>query len=140
VNVVTLIVTDSAGHTAQASEDFFVAGQYPQARFAWAPATVFAGQAVAFDGSASSDADGTIADYDWQWGDATPDATGAKPTHVFAAPGTYQVVLFVLDDNTQSGAAIHNVTVIPLVVPRIGHVAMVHKRFRVAGRRSAVAA
>ena len=43
-NVVTLTVTDSAGHTAQASEDFFIAGQYPQARFAWSPTTVFAGQ------------------------------------------------------------------------------------------------
>ncbi|MEA2311035.1 MAG: hypothetical protein QOE28_1003, partial [Solirubrobacteraceae bacterium] len=64
-NVVTLIVTDSAGHTAQASEDFFIAGAYPEARFAWAPATVFATQAVAFDGSTSSDSDGTIASYDW---------------------------------------------------------------------------
>jgi PKD repeat protein len=139
-NVVTLVVTDSAGHTAQASEDFFIAGLYPQARFAWAPAVVFAGQAVAFDGSASNDADGTIASYDWQWGDATPDDSSAKPSHVFAAPGTYQVALFVLDDNTQSGAVIHNVTVVPLVVPRVGHVAMTHKRFRVAARRTAVSA
>ena len=37
------------------------------------------------------------------------DASAAKPTHTFAKPGTYQVALFVLDDNTQSGAAIHNV-------------------------------
>ena len=140
VNVVTLIVTDSAGHTAQASEDFFIAGQYPQARFAWTPATVFAGQAIAFDGSASSDADGSIASYDWQWGDATPDAAGAKPSHVFAAPGTYQVALFVLDDNTQSGAAIHNVTVVPLIVPKVSHVAMAHTRFRVASRPTAISA
>ena len=37
------------------------------------------------------------------------DASDAKPTHTFATPGTYQVALFVRDDNTQSGAAIHNV-------------------------------
>jgi hypothetical protein len=140
LNVVTLIVTDSAGHTAQASEDFFIAGMYPQARFAWTPSTVFAGQAVAFDGSASSDADGTIASYDWQWGDTTPDDHSAKPTHVFATPGTYQVALFVLDDNTQSGAAIHNVTVVPLIVPRVSRVSMTHARFRVGSRPTAIAA
>jgi plastocyanin len=139
-NVVTLVVTDTAGHTAQASEDFFIAGQYPQARFAWAPAGVFAGQPVAFDGSASSDADGSIAAYDWHWGDATADDSSAKPTHTFAAPGTYQVTLSVRDDNTQSGVAVHNVTVVPLIVPKLSHVAMSHKRFRVAARRTAVTA
>jgi hypothetical protein len=139
-NVVTLIVTDALGHTAQASEDFFIAGMYPQAKFAWTPATVFAGQTVTFDGSTSNDADGTIAAYDWQWGDATPDASNAKPTHVFAAPGTYQVALFVRDDNTQSGAAIHNVTVIPLIVPNVTHVSMTNKRFRVGSRSTAVTA
>jgi len=139
-NVVTLTVTDSTGHTAQASEDFFIAGMYPQARFAWTPATVFAGQTVAFDGSASSDSDGSIASYDWQWGDATPDEHSAQPTHVFATPGTYQVALFVRDDNTQSGAAIHNVTVVALTVPRVSRVSMTHARFRVGPRSTAVTA
>jgi PKD repeat protein len=101
---------------------------------------VFAGEPVAFDGTASSDTDGSIASYAWQWGDATPDATSAKPTHVFAAPGTYQVALFVLDDNTQSGAAIHNVTVVPLVVPRVKRASLTHKRFRVGSRPTAVIA
>jgi PKD domain len=140
VNVVTLTVTDSAGHTAQASEDFFIAGMYPQARFTWAPSTVFAGQPVAFDGSASSDSDGTIAAYDWQWGDASADASVAKPTHAFAAPGTYQVALFVRDDNTQSGAAIHNVTVVPLIAPKFTRVSLTHTRFRVGPRSTAVTA
>jgi hypothetical protein len=113
---------------------------YPQARFAWTPSTVFAGQAVAFDGSASSDADGTIASYDWQWGDATSDSSSAKPTHVFATPGTYQVALFVLDDNTQSGAAIHNVTVVPLTVPTVSRASMTNTRFRVASGSTATTA
>ena len=140
VNVVTLTVTDSQGHTAQTSEDFFIAGQYPQARFAWTPSSVFAGDTVAFDGSTSNDADGTIASYDWQWGDATPDASSAKPTHVYAKAGTYQVALFVLDDNAQSGGVIHNVTVLALPVPAVGHAAMGHARFRVAAKATAVAA
>jgi PKD repeat protein len=140
INVVTLVVTDSMGHTAQTSDDFFIAGMYPQARFAWTPTTVFAGDAVAFDGSGSSDSDGTIASYDWQWGDATPDSHTAKPTHAFAAPGTYQVALFVRDDNTQSGAAIHNVTVLALVVPGVSHASVSNRSFRVGAGPTAVAA
>jgi PKD domain len=140
VNVVTLIVTDSLGHTAQTSEDFFIAGQYPQARFVWSPSTVFAGQAISFDGTASSDSDGSIAAYDWQWGDATPDESSSKPTHVFKTAGTYQVALFVRDDNTQSGAAIHNVTVVPLVVPRVSRVSMTNTSFRVGTGSAAAAA
>jgi hypothetical protein len=140
VNVVTLTVTDSLGHTAQTSDDFFIAGMYPQARFGWTPSTVFAGQPTDFDGSGSSDSDGTIASYDWQWGDATADSHGAKPKHVFATPGTYQVALFVRDDNTQSGAVIHNVTVVPLIVPRFARVSMTRARFRVGSRSTPVSA
>jgi PKD repeat protein len=140
INTVTLTVTDSLGHTAQASDDFFIAGQYPQARFAWSPATVFAGEPVSFDGSASSDSDGTIASYDWQWGDAAADDHTAKATHTYAKPGTYQVALFVLDNNTQSGAAIHNVTVLALVVPKVSHATLTNATFRVGPKATPPAA
>jgi plastocyanin len=139
-NTVTLTVTDSLGHTAQAGDTFFIAGQYPQARFTYSPATVFAGDPIAFDASASSDADGTIASYDWQWGDGTADARAATTTHAFATPGTYQVAMFVLDDNTQSGAAIHNVAVLALVVPSVSHASVSNEKFRVGSAPTATAA
>ncbi len=138
-NLVTLTVTDSLGHTAQSSEDFFIAGQYPQARFTFSPAKVFAGESVSFDGSKSSDTDGTIASYDWQWGDATADGSTAKPKHTFAKPGTYQVALFVRDDNTQSGAALNNVEVQPLVVPNLSHATLTNATFRVGAGATAPA-
>jgi hypothetical protein len=87
-----------------------------------------------------SAADGTIASYDWQWGDATADDHGAKPSHAFAKPGTYQVALFVLDDNTQSGAAIHNVTVVPLVAPAFSHATVTNASFRVGSGPTAIVA
>ena len=136
-NIVTLTVTDSVGHTAQASEDFFIAGQYPQARFNFSPTTVFAGEPVSFDGSASSDSDGTIASYDWQWATARPTPARAKPKHTFSAPGTYQVALFVRDDNTQSGAAIHNVEVSQLVVPKVSHATLTNEAFSVGSKATA---
>jgi 6-phosphogluconolactonase (cycloisomerase 2 family) len=61
--------------------------------------TAAPGSPVAFDGSASNDPDGTVARYDWDFGDGTGAANGgATPTHVYAAPGTYMVALTVTDD------------------------------------------
>ena len=50
-----------------------------------------------FDGSVSSDSDGTIATYSWNFGDGST-GTGDKPVHTYALPGTYQVSLTVTDD------------------------------------------
>ncbi len=140
LQTVTLTVTDSAGHAAQTSYDFFIDGLYPQGRFTFAPSTVFATDPVSFDGSASSDDDGTIASYDWQWGDGTANASSAKPTHGFAKAGTYQVALFVRDNNTQSGGVIHNVTVLPLVVPAVSRASVTNRKFRVGSAPTAIAA
>lgn len=58
---------------------------------------VAVGQAVAFDGGASTDADGAIAAYRWDFGDGGT-ATGRNPSHSFTKPGTYEVALTVSDD------------------------------------------
>jgi PKD repeat protein len=52
---------------------------------------------VAFDGSLSSDLDGTIVLYEWTFGDSGT-ATGATPTHTYTAEGAYTVTLTVTDD------------------------------------------
>lgn len=54
---------------------------------------------LTFDGSASSDSDGTIVRYDWDFGDGTtaPNA-GPSPAHTYAAPGSYPITLTVTDD------------------------------------------
>lgn len=59
---------------------------------------------VATDASGSVDPDGTIASYDWSWGDGTA-GTGASATHAYAAPGTYVVSLTVTDDEGGTGTA-----------------------------------
>jgi PKD repeat protein len=51
---------------------------------------------IAFDGSASSDPDGDLLSYHWSFGDGAT-ATGPTPTHAYANPGFYPVVLTVSD-------------------------------------------
>ncbi len=66
---------------------------------------------ASFDGSGSSDADGTIAGYAWNFGDGTAHGTGATPSHTYAAAGTYTVTLTVTDDDGATGTVSHDVTV-----------------------------
>jgi VCBS repeat-containing protein len=63
------------------------------------PYTGEAGLAVAFDGTGSSDVDGNVVSYTWDFGDGAT-GTGATPTHVYATAGTYTVTLTVTDDGT----------------------------------------
>lgn len=57
-----------------------------------------AGENILFDGSASTDGDGTIVSWEWDFDDGSKD-TGETVTHTFSEPGFYQVSLTVTDDD-----------------------------------------
>lgn len=67
----------------------------------------------AFDGTASTDSDGTVAAWSWSFGDGAT-ATGATTTHSFASAGTYPVVLTVTDDKGTTSSTTSSVTVAPV--------------------------
>jgi len=56
------------------------------------------GELLAFDGSASSDPDGSIVSHAWNFGDGTA-ATGAASSHAYTAAGTFTVTLTVAADD-----------------------------------------
>lgn len=59
--------------------------------FSFTPASPEAGQAVSFDGSAST---GELIDWVWDFGDGA-DGSGETASHTYAQPGTYTVELMV---------------------------------------------
>ena len=65
-----------------------------------------------FDGSGSSDPDGSIASYAWDFGDGQS-GTAATPSHSYAAAGTYQVKLTVTDNSGGTSSVTNPVTVAP---------------------------
>jgi PKD repeat protein len=99
----------------------------PTASFIFNPVSpINAGETpVSFNASGSRDSDGTIASYDWNWGDGTPEQSTTSPTivHVFAdTPAgcvevTYAVLLTVVDDKGDTATASQQVRVIELPVP-----------------------
>jgi PKD repeat protein len=62
------------------------------------------------DGSASSDEDGKVTGYTWDFGDGTT-GEGVTSSHVYSAGGTYSLTLTVVDDAQATGTATVSVTV-----------------------------
>ena len=52
-----------------------------------------------FDGTGSSDTDGTIVSHEWDFGDGGLVGTGASTSHTYTAGGNYTVTLTVTDDD-----------------------------------------
>ena len=75
----------------------------PVADFTWTPLYPSAGESVLFDASGSSDPDGYITLYEWDWdhdGVYDESHTTSTATHVWTTPGSYSVSLRVTDNAT----------------------------------------
>jgi YD repeat-containing protein len=112
---VRLRVTDNNGATATASRVLTVQNRLPTASFTATPATVVSGSSVTFNGSGSTDPDGTIAKYEWDFdGNGTYEtSTGSTSTTTRAmpVPGTITVGLRVTDNNGGTATTTRTVTV-----------------------------
>lgn len=105
-------VTDPLGNTislpttSPVTATSGAANASPQAAFT----STANGLAVSFDATTSSDSDGTVNGYDWDWGDATSHGSGVSPNHTYTSAGTYHVTLTVTDDKGATGTVSHDVT------------------------------
>ncbi|MFH1022588.1 MAG: PKD domain-containing protein [Planctomycetota bacterium] len=95
----------------------YSSGAEPPVAEAGPDRTVVLGEAVVFDGTASTDPDGIITRWTWNFGDGAPAQDGATPPHVFGAPGRYTVTLTVTDadDLTASDACAVTVLARPVI-------------------------
>jgi serine protease len=73
----------------------------PSANAAADPTDPSVGETVTFDGSASSDPDGTIESYQWDFGDGST-GSGVTVEHAYESAGEYQVTLTVTDNDGAS--------------------------------------
>ena len=65
---------------------------------------------VSVDAGGSSDSDGSIASYAWEFGDGAT-GTGKTPEHTYGAAGDYDVKLTVTDDDAATDSVTKSVTV-----------------------------
>ena len=104
---VELTVTDDEGAQDRADATIYVttsSNEEPEARISTDPeptdgiVTVEVGEEVEFDAGDSSDPDGEIESYEWEFDDQTPPDNGESATHSYEEPGDYTVTLTVTDD------------------------------------------
>jgi len=82
----------------------------PTASFDYSPNVPETGETVTFDASGSSDSDGTIQSYSWDFGDGST-GTGEVVDHVYSDGGTYTVTLTVTDDDGDTDSVSTDVNV-----------------------------
>jgi len=88
----------------------------PVAAFTYGPGDPEPGDGLTFDAGGSSDADGTIASYDWTFGDGTT-ASGETVSHTYASTGSYDATLTVTDDDGRTDTTTVTIRVDELRAP-----------------------
>ena len=100
---VRLTVTDNQGGTTSAERQIDILDNLPPtASFVVTPSAGSQSTTFTFDATSSTDADGTVKRYRWDFADGTI-SNRAVVKHQFSAPGKYRIELVVTDDGGAEG-------------------------------------
>jgi PKD repeat protein len=100
----------TASITIDIKAESVAVNQLPMARFSMTPTTGIAPEMISFSGITSSDPDGSIVSYAWDFADGQF-ATGAMVMHNFTIPGSYPVKLTVTDNQGGIGTTTQTIVI-----------------------------
>ena len=101
-----LTVTDNSGLTGSITKQITATSASnlpPVAKAGATPKNGTAPLAVAFSSAGTNDPDGTVASYEWTFGDGSPKDTSANPNHTYTVAGNYVATLKVTDNGGAVG-------------------------------------
>ncbi len=94
----SLTVTDNAGASdTETLQIEVICNQPPEASMVLSRVSGYAPLAVDFDASGSTDSDGSIVEYNWDFGDEAA-GSGSTVSHTYSNTGSYTITLSVTDD------------------------------------------
>lgn len=111
IAIAALILGGISLFTQKEGETVVRVNNPPTAEINVANTTVMEMDTVNFDGSGSTDTDGAIVEYTWNFGDGVKDS-GMYSTHFYTSVGTYTVTLTVVDNKGASDVDSVTMTVI----------------------------
>lgn len=115
--VTALVTYPSTGTTSQATPATIrvvaTGNKPPVAQAQVNPRQTLAGLPISFDAAGSSDPDGQITRYLWNFGDGSS-AAQPQEQHIYARPGIYNIILTVTDNGEMDASTIISVTVTAL--------------------------
>ena len=114
----TVLDNDGARSETSLTVSVQIANAAPTASFTFVPSTPVPDEAIDFDATRSTDADGVVVTYAWDFGDGTG-ATEPIVEHIYEAAGIYEVVLVVADNQGRTGEQRIDLTVIEVGEPPV---------------------
>jgi len=117
--VLTVVDNDGVSNAVTHVVQVGSTNQPPTAAFNFTPFAPGISEWVRFDGTSSVDTDGSITSYSWNYGDGGATGSGSVVYHQFTAPGMYNVVLTVIDNDGASDTESHVLQIGPTNQPPV---------------------
>jgi PKD repeat protein len=112
-------------------------GQPPNAMLTATPGIGTVPLTIVFSSNGSSDTDGTIVTYEWNFGDGSPTVSGPSANHVYGVAGSYAAQLKVTDSSGLSATRSVTIKADNPVVLQSASVSSIAMRLVSANQRSA---